>query len=119
MEIKRSSKLSELFIDRVPGTLQDLKQAIQSDPKSIRDHAHKLKGSCLAVGAELMAKEAESLQFECEKQQVERAPERLVRLEQQFSRVRALLQRELDSNSGVAASQPASAGRSLRTSVYP
>lgn len=94
-DIKRSEKLSRLFLDRVPQGLDELDQAVLAEPERIRERAHKLKGSCLAVGADAMAEEAEALQFEAEEGKLEHARERATRLRAQFARVRERLLLEL------------------------
>ena len=106
-DIKRSEKLSRLFIERVPEGLDELDQAIASEPERIRERAHKLKGSCLAVGAEAMAEEAEDLQHEAELGQTGKAHERAARLREQFGRVRDLLVRELASKASASQRPPA------------
>jgi CheY-like chemotaxis protein/HPt (histidine-containing phosphotransfer) domain-containing protein len=106
-DIRRSEKLSRLFIDRVPEGLDELDQAISSDPERIRERAHKLKGSCLAVGAEAMAEEAEDLQHEAELGQTDKARERATRLREQFGRVRELLLVELAEKSRASQRPPA------------
>ena len=106
-EIKRSEKLSRLFIDRVPQGLDELDQAIESAPELIRERAHKLKGSCLAVGAEAMAEEAEDLQHEAERGQYQNALARATKLRAQYGRVRALLLVELGSKPSPSARPPA------------
>jgi CheY-like chemotaxis protein/HPt (histidine-containing phosphotransfer) domain-containing protein len=93
--IERSPKLIELFISRVPDNLCELENAIKTqDARRVREKAHKLKGSCLALGAEVMAYEAEALQFESEQGHLEKAAERAKVLWEQYDRVCVLLQRD-------------------------
>ncbi len=99
MTIKRSAKLVALFIARVPENLEELDNAISDlDAKLLREKAHKLKGSCLAVGAEIMAKEAEALQHEAEEGSLANARQRSDRLWTQYDRVTALLSAESSAN---------------------
>jgi len=105
-EIKRSEKLSRLFLDRIPEGLNELDQAIAREPGLIRERAHKLKGSCLAVGAEAMAEQAEALQQEAEQGRLARAPERAKKLREQFVRVRELLLAELGPKPGASQRPP-------------
>lgn len=103
MTIKRSPKLVTLFISRVPENLHELDGAISDlNPQRIREQAHKLKGSCLAVGAELMAKEAEALQHEAEEQKLANAKDRSRRLWNQYDRVTARLSSEASVNTNSA-----------------
>lgn len=97
-DIRRSAKLSQLFIDQVPQTLNELDHAIARDPEQIRSRSHKLKGSCLAVGAHRMADVAESIQRDAEAEENALAPERAQVLREQFARVRALLIQELEGS---------------------
>ncbi|MBN2196137.1 MAG: response regulator [Polyangiaceae bacterium] len=110
MDLERSPRLSSLFLARVPDSLVELDTAIGArDAGRIRDRAHKLKGSCLAVGAEMMAQIAESLQVEAERGELDRSPERGRDLRVRFERVAVLLRQELDatdSRPAVAAPSP-------------
>jgi HPt (histidine-containing phosphotransfer) domain-containing protein len=96
MGIDRTPRLSQLFIDHVPETLAELDAAIAvSDARRVREKAHKLKGGCLAVGAAVMAKLAETLQFEAERDELDRARERAQALRSGYERVAELLQKEM------------------------
>jgi signal transduction histidine kinase/CheY-like chemotaxis protein/HPt (histidine-containing phosphotransfer) domain-containing protein len=102
--IKRSTKLVELFISRVPDNLSELDGALAAeDSKRVREQAHKLKGSCLAIGAEVMADQAQALQFEAEAGNLQGAEERIHRLWSQYDRVTALLSAEPGKSSNSAA----------------
>lgn len=60
---KRSLKLIQLFLKNIPGQLQTLRTAVtDGNAEQVRAHAHKLKGSCLAIEAPFMAEAAEKLQ---------------------------------------------------------
>jgi signal transduction histidine kinase/CheY-like chemotaxis protein/HPt (histidine-containing phosphotransfer) domain-containing protein len=94
--IDRSQRLVSLFIARVPENLAELEAVLAlADSRRVREKAHKLKGSCLAVGAELMAQESEALQFEAERDDLENAAAHLTALREQYARVCALLRNEL------------------------
>jgi CheY-like chemotaxis protein/HPt (histidine-containing phosphotransfer) domain-containing protein len=91
--VSRSPKLIQLFIACVPDDLTELDAAINAQSaKTVREKAHKLKGSCLALGADLMADEAESLQLEAEGANLQNAQERARRLWEQYDRVCLLMQ---------------------------
>ena len=99
--VQRSSRLCKLFIDRVPETLDELDEGVaNNDAKTVREKAHKLKGSCLAVGAELMATLAGKLQAEAEKGDLYNAIESATTLRGRYERVAMLLRRELGTPSG-------------------
>ena len=96
MTVDRSERLSSLFITRVPDNLAELDAAVAAgDAQRVREKAHKLKGSCLAVGAGVMAEQAEVLQHEAEQGQLEKAAEHAGTLRQQYGRVAALLEEEM------------------------
>jgi signal transduction histidine kinase/CheY-like chemotaxis protein len=101
---KRSEKLVRLFLDRVPVQLEELGQVIAlSDAPKIRAHAHKLKGSCLALGADRMAKLAAELQHVAEMNQLSEMPKLFEELKASHVRVVVLLQQELPSASTISA----------------
>jgi CheY-like chemotaxis protein/HPt (histidine-containing phosphotransfer) domain-containing protein len=95
MSIQRSARLVQLFISKVPDNLSELDRAVAAaDAGVIRERAHKLKGSCLAVGALAMAEEAQALQFEAERGELDGANTRASTLWAQFDRVSSLLSQE-------------------------
>jgi signal transduction histidine kinase/DNA-binding response OmpR family regulator len=95
--IKVSKKLGGLFLSRVPTQLEDLGEALaKNDAPLTREKAHKLKGSCLAVGAEAMAHEAEAMQHEAQDGNLEHGERRLEALRRHFERVTGLLQASAD-----------------------
>ncbi len=99
LELERSPRLSSLFLARTPEILVELDAAVAAaDSTRIRDRAHKLKGSCLAVGAEVLAKLAEAMQFAAEGGDGARMEERAKEIHEHFERVSILLHRELDSS---------------------
>jgi HPt (histidine-containing phosphotransfer) domain-containing protein len=117
MNVQRSARLCKLFISKVPETLAELEQAIGAkDAKRVREKAHKLKGSCLAVGAELMAELSETLQFEAESGELENGEERAQELHDHYDRVTRLLRQELGMPSG---SPPRSASTAASTAAGP
>jgi signal transduction histidine kinase/CheY-like chemotaxis protein len=87
---RRSEKLVELFLKNVPGQILALRDAVdQQDAPSVRAHAHKLKGSCLAMDAPGMAEAAERLQHMSEKGDLSLADALTKELGERFSRVEA------------------------------
>jgi signal transduction histidine kinase/DNA-binding response OmpR family regulator len=55
-DVARSKKLIELFLKNVPGQIDAIEAAAsQGRVSDLRGHAHKAKGSCLALGATSMA----------------------------------------------------------------
>jgi len=100
MSIERSEKLVTLFLTRVPENLAEIEAGLLlADARRVREKAHKLKGSCLAIGAELMAHEAEALQFEAERSDLAKGTLRLAALRQQYDYVSGLLRKELPAGS--------------------
>ena len=96
MTIERSPRLVSLFLTRVPENLDELGAAVAAgDARVVRERAHKLKGSALALGADAMAHEAEALQVRAENKDLDGAEESVARLRTHFERVVALLDSEL------------------------
>jgi HPt (histidine-containing phosphotransfer) domain-containing protein len=96
--VRRSPRLIELFLEHVPGQLDELAAAIEAgDVTQTRAHAHKLKGSCLALMAEPMARAAEKLQFESESGDLSGAERILEELAERFMNVAAQLREELET----------------------
>ena len=94
--VKRSEKLIRLFIERIPDQLALLEEAVASGVATeVRNHAHKLKGSCLALAAGPMADLAEKLQHLAEKGELSDAPNVVSRLRGHHARVVALLEDDL------------------------
>jgi len=111
LELERSPRLSSLFLARTPEILVELEAAVAAaDATRIRDRAHKLKGSCLAVGAEVLAKLAEAMQFAAQDGSLEGMRARAEEIRAQFERVSVLLHRELDAFEPHRTSRPASGG---------
>jgi two-component system, sensor histidine kinase and response regulator len=97
--IRRSIRLIELFIQHVPGQLRDLREAqMRGVASEVRLHAHKLKGSCLALAAKPMARAAEALQRVAESGDLSRAHVLVSELERRFVIVRERLEAELTSS---------------------
>jgi HPt (histidine-containing phosphotransfer) domain-containing protein len=98
-EVERSSKLCSLFITHAPRTLKALDAALAAESADEAGaSAHKLKGSCLALGAGVMAGTAAAAQKAAESQELDAARQHAVELRMQLSRVLDLLQRELAGN---------------------
>jgi CheY-like chemotaxis protein/HPt (histidine-containing phosphotransfer) domain-containing protein len=110
MSIERSQRLIRLFINRVPSDLESLATST-ANATAVRELAHKLKGSCLALGADAMAADSEALQHEAERGEVAAFEPRIKSLREGFERVTRLLERELVGDE--------SANRRTRTSVAP
>jgi signal transduction histidine kinase/DNA-binding response OmpR family regulator len=95
-DTKRSEKLIRLFLERVPEQITELGKSIaHGDPPAIRLLAHKLKGSCLAIGAGPMSKVAEALQHMAEKRDLAQANDLFAELKRRHARVESLLHAEL------------------------
>ncbi len=106
-KVDRSPRLMELFIERVPETLRELDAAVQAQhADDIRSRAHKLKGSCLALGAETMANDAQALELQSKAGVISDAAARAERLRAQYVEVAAALRAELAAVSGKACSDP-------------
>jgi signal transduction histidine kinase/CheY-like chemotaxis protein len=100
--ISRSTRLSTLFITQAPQTLRDLDLALTgSDNNAARAAAHKLKGSCLAVGANFIAEIAEAVQHAAEALDLDAARLQTNQLHDGLRRVIALLNEEI-AHSGIA-----------------
>lgn len=94
--LRRSARLIQLFLDHVPQQLDELGAAVDAgDAPGARAHAHKLKGSCLALMAEPMARIAEVLQRKADAGDLSGAPELMEALAERFMIVAALLRQEL------------------------
>jgi CheY-like chemotaxis protein len=92
---ERPARLLELFLIRTPPLLEALALAIESaNADDVRAHAHKLKGSCMAVGARRMALIAEQIQHAAERADSNAAASPLPLLIEQWSEVSELLQKE-------------------------
>jgi CheY-like chemotaxis protein/nitrogen-specific signal transduction histidine kinase len=93
--ISRSHKLIDLFLRNLPSQLDAIESAAtEGRAGDLRAHAHKTKGSCLALGATSMAKTAEKLQTLAETGSLEGSQDLVVAIRGQFGRVAAELERE-------------------------
>jgi CheY-like chemotaxis protein/HPt (histidine-containing phosphotransfer) domain-containing protein len=105
--VDRSPRLMELFIERVPETLRELDAAVHArHADDIRSKAHKLKGSCLALGAEAMAADAEALEHRAKAGEISDCDVRADRLRAQYTEVAAALRAQLAATAGKASSDP-------------
>jgi HPt (histidine-containing phosphotransfer) domain-containing protein len=96
----RSSKLVQLFLTQMPGQLAALDEAVQAeDFDLVEQRAHKMKGSCLALGAQVMARGVEALQHEAQGRDVGLARRRAAAARQHFQTAVRLL---LDEHPGLA-----------------
>jgi CheY-like chemotaxis protein len=95
-EVKRSEKLSTLFLEKVPLQLDALTAAIDmKNAVEVKALAHKLKGSCLAIAAGPMSEVAESLQKAGHDADLSHAPALLEELRARHARVAELLEAEV------------------------
>jgi CheY-like chemotaxis protein len=94
--VRRSAKLRELFLKHVPLQLAELRDAqVRGVAPEVRAHAHKLKGSCLAIDAPRMAGAAEALQHQADAGDLSRASALVSELEEAYRVVQSLLEAEL------------------------
>jgi signal transduction histidine kinase/CheY-like chemotaxis protein len=101
-DVKRSEKLSTLFLEKVPAQLDALAGAIEAkDAAEVNALAHKLKGSCLAIVAGPMAEAAEALQKAGNKGDLTQAAALLAELRARHARVAKLLRDELAAKRSV------------------
>lgn len=102
--VPRSPRLSHLFLEQIPAALAELAKALeQQEPGRIGAVAHKLKGSCIALGAWVMASLASELQAAAERGELARVPPHLEALRDHFDGAAAELRQELP---GAAPSPP-------------
>jgi len=93
-ETRRSAKLISLFLRQVPIELGGLQRAIEgADGEKLKEVAHRLKGSCRAVGVLRMAELCELI----ERVGVGEAAPKHDRLLIEFERARLLLEAEASS----------------------
>jgi HPt (histidine-containing phosphotransfer) domain-containing protein len=96
-ETRRSAKLIGLFLRQAPIELGSLQRAITGrDGDKLKEVAHKLKGSCRAVGVLRMAELCELL----ERTAVAEAGARYNRLVAEYERARVLLEAEQSQATG-------------------
>jgi signal transduction histidine kinase/DNA-binding response OmpR family regulator len=94
-KFRRSAKLIELFLKNVPRQLDAIETAAtEGQATDLRAHAHKTKGSCLALGAISMAKTAEKLQHLAETGNLGGSVELVAVIRDQYGRVALELGRE-------------------------
>jgi CheY-like chemotaxis protein/HPt (histidine-containing phosphotransfer) domain-containing protein len=94
----RSHKLVQLFLTQLPAQLSGVEAAIDAeDFELLEKRAHKMKGSCLALGAHAMARAAEALQDEASRRDVGLARTRAQSARDHFGTVASLLLAERPS----------------------
>lgn len=94
--VSRSRKLIELFLKNVPAQIAAIAAAAKLGPAAeLRAHAHKTKGSCLALGAVRMARCAEDLQKVAETGKTDAAIELVAKLRDLYRDVEQELRQEL------------------------
>ncbi len=90
---RRSAKLIGLFLRQVPIEFANVVSALaRGDRTQWKDVAHKLKGSCRAVGASRMAECCETLERSPDVAAAHAAHARLI---EEFDRAKTLLEAEL------------------------
>ncbi len=93
----RSPRLIDIFLRMLPSHVDELKTEItRGSATEARAKAHKIKGSCLAIGAFRMARVAEKLQKLAEDNQLSKAEALLIKLNSEFEELSVALQKELD-----------------------
>jgi HPt (histidine-containing phosphotransfer) domain-containing protein len=101
----RSPKVAKLFLALVPGQLANLREAASSsDAAAIGSLAHKLKGSCVSIGAKAMGAIGAEMQHAAEQGDTGTALAQCALLESLFVATAEELREELARMSSVAAS---------------
>ena len=78
-------KLISLFSSTTPPLLTEIRQhATQGEWQAMAQAAHKLKGSCVSLGASAMAEICATLQYKGEQQDLSQAPVLLKQLQQLY-----------------------------------
>ncbi|CAM2065956.1 Hpt domain-containing protein [Sulfidibacter corallicola] len=86
----------DMFESEVPSTLERLQTFLgEGDAESMGEEAHRLKGSCLSLGAVSMAEELKILQDFGFSKSLEKVPVHLERLAELFPPTLSALQQEL------------------------
>jgi HPt (histidine-containing phosphotransfer) domain-containing protein len=102
--VPRSPKLIRLFLDRVGSQVDELETAVRSgDAPIAQARAHKLKGSCHAIGAEATAAIAEELQLLASQGELSALPELVKSLRAHVAKLAPLLRKELEAAADVSA----------------
>jgi two-component system, sensor histidine kinase and response regulator len=92
-------ELMELFLTDVPPQLVALREAVEAgDAHSVEQVAHTLKGSCGNMGAVRMEAICAELEGIGRSGDLAATPVRISRLEEEFERVRVMLEEELSNN---------------------
>ncbi|HEY5958218.1 MAG TPA: response regulator, partial [Polyangiaceae bacterium] len=93
--VTRSKRVIELFLQHVPGQIDAIAVAAQNNVAlELRTHAHKTKGSCLAIGALRAASLAEQLQRLGDSGNLLGVDELVAKLRYEFNALASELQRE-------------------------
>jgi len=94
--VPRRTRLVELFLEHIPSYIAALAAAIERrDAKEVEERAHKIKGSCLAFGAPRMSELCLNIEMSGRNCSLEQTPQALLQLEEEFEKVRRLLDTEL------------------------
>ncbi|MBL8259818.1 MAG: response regulator [Candidatus Competibacteraceae bacterium] len=90
------ARLVGLYLQGTPPLIEQMRKASAGgDAAALRMAAHTLKSSSANVGAMKLHDLCKDLESRARDQQIEDAPERIARVEQEFSSARAVLEREL------------------------
>jgi HPt (histidine-containing phosphotransfer) domain-containing protein len=101
----RSPKVVKLFLDLVPGQLANLREAARTnDAVEVGSRAHKLKGSCVSIGAKAMGEISAALQHEAQQGNTGDALAQCALLDSLFAVTAEELREELARTSSVAVS---------------
>jgi two-component system, sensor histidine kinase and response regulator len=93
------NELIELFVKEVPSELEALREAAQrGDAQNVEQIAHTLKGSSANMGAIRMEALCTELEEMGRSEELAAVPAQISRLEEEFGRVRAVLEEELSEN---------------------
>jgi HPt (histidine-containing phosphotransfer) domain-containing protein len=95
------AEVVQVFLNSTPVRLSDLQQAItQNDAAAVKDLAHALKGSSGTLGARQMAELCLQLEMTGRSGDLGQSEALWLKLEEEFTRVRAVLEAELQNNQG-------------------
>jgi signal transduction histidine kinase/CheY-like chemotaxis protein len=116
--ITRSSRLAALFIAHAPKTVEEMNAALAAgDATAARASSHKLKGSCLAIGASLLARTAEAVQRAAEAKDLDTARQHATEFSVGFPGVLARLTQEL-ADAGKKSAPPRSGNSRPPSSMH-
>jgi two-component system, sensor histidine kinase and response regulator len=89
--------IASLFITREAADIEELAEAVdRQDSAALQEHAHRIKGAALNIGATAMSSVAKELEDLGKQQRPEFAPDVLTRLRREFDQARNALRAILD-----------------------